>query len=75
MKKRKLRGEYEKKWSIVVPNNIRNLRMFFNLYQKQFGKMFGVSESTISYWESGKRKPKEKTRLILEINICEYLET
>ena len=38
-------------------NNIRTLRKAAGLTMKQFGSMMGVSESTISLYETGKVEP------------------
>ncbi len=36
-------------------NNIINLRKKNNLSQKDFAKIFGVAQNTVSNWENGKR--------------------
>ena len=38
-------------------NNIRALRKSAGLTMKQFGSLMGVSESTISLYETGKNEP------------------
>lgn len=44
---------------------IKEFRLRKGLKQKQLGKMIGVSESTISLYESGNREPDTKTWLRL----------
>ena len=40
-----------------MANNIRALRKSAGITMKQFGKLMGVSESTISLYETGKNEP------------------
>ena len=40
-----------------MENNIRTLRKSAGLTMKQFGSLMGVSESTISLYETGKNEP------------------
>ena len=49
-------------------NNIRPLRKSAGLTMKQFGALMGVSESTISLYETGKNEPDIK----MLIKMAEY---
>ena len=42
-------------------NRMRELRKGSNLTMKQLGEMVGVTESTISFYETGKHEPDIKT--------------
>lgn len=42
-------------------NRMRELRKSINLTMKQLGEMIGVSESTISFYETGRHEPDLKT--------------
>jgi DNA-binding XRE family transcriptional regulator len=48
-----------------VPQIIRETRNKQNLTQEEFGKVFGVSKQSVSFWEKGLWKPKMKTLLRL----------
>ena len=41
--------------------NIKKLRLDNNLSQKEFGKIFHVTNSTVSYWEKGEREINHDT--------------
>lgn len=43
---------------MMTPADIRRLRLDLDLTLAKFGAILGVSESTISYWESGKSHPR-----------------
>lgn len=44
-------------------NNIRILRKKLNISMKEFGNKFGLAESTISNYETGRREPDNETLL------------
>ncbi len=46
-------------------NRIRELRKAEKLTMKQLGEIIGVSESTISLYETGKREPDQNTLLLI----------
>lgn len=52
-------------------NNIRELRKNKNLTMKELGAILGVSESTISLYETGKRQPDYD----ILCNIADYFDT
>lgn len=45
------------RWRKISPARIRELRGSMRISQVQFGKLVGVTGSTISSWERGKSKP------------------
>lgn len=57
-------------------NRIRESRAAANLTMKQLGAMVGVSESTVSLYETGKRQPDNETLVriadVLDVSI-DYL--
>lgn len=48
-----------------ISERIRQLRIKNNMTSKEFSKIFGISESSVSLYENGKRKPN--LELIIEI--------
>lgn len=48
-----------------MENRIRELRKARNMTMKQLGAIFGIAESTISQYETGKRQPDNETLLRL----------
>lgn len=46
-------------------NTIRRLRKEFGMTMKELGQKLGVSESTISLYETGKRQPDNSTILAI----------
>ncbi|HOJ10981.1 MAG TPA: helix-turn-helix transcriptional regulator [Clostridiales bacterium] len=42
----------------MIGNRIKQLRKEYNLTQHQFGNLFGLYDSTICLYESGKRTPE-----------------
>lgn len=50
---------------MLTPQDIRDLRWNLRLTMAEFGKLVGVSEATVSYWESGKKHPRYHTAVKL----------
>lgn len=48
---------------MLTPDDIRRLRFEMRLTMSEFGKLLGVSEATVSYWESGKKHPRYATAI------------
>ena len=46
-------------------NRMRELRKKLNITMKQLGEMVGVSESTISFYETGRHEPDLKTITVI----------
>lgn len=44
-----------------IAKNIKKLRLDNNLSQKEFGQIFHVTNSTVSYWEKGEREIASET--------------
>lgn len=51
---------------VVTSDQIRELRLSLGETMAAFGERLGVSESTVSLWESGQRHPKFAT--LMKIN-------
>ena len=49
---------------------LRESRIYRKYSQKELGKKIGVTESTISQWESGSKNPKVSTL----IELCKLLD-
>ena len=43
----------------TLPARLRLYRKVYGLSQKNLAKLFGVDESTVARWESGRCQPKE----------------
>jgi transcriptional regulator with XRE-family HTH domain len=43
---------------MYTPERIRELRSRLGLTLEAFGGLFGVTKSTVCYWESGERHPR-----------------
>lgn len=52
---------------------IRDLRAAMALDQTEFAARVGVSQATVSLWESGDRNPTGSARLLLEMLSEKYL--
>ena len=50
---------------MLTPDDIREIRFRTRLNMAEFGKLVGVSEATVSYWESGKKHPRYATAIRL----------
>lgn len=48
-----------------MKNNIRQIREYQNMTQKELGALVGVSDGAIGLWENGKRKLTQETLLKL----------
>lgn len=53
-----------KKWT---PDEIRDFRKRLGLFQKDFGRMIGVTERYIIYLEKGNRKPSKTMQILLSM--------
>jgi DNA-binding transcriptional regulator YiaG len=53
-----------KEWT---SGNIRDLRKRLNLFQKDFGRMIGVTERYVIYLEKGLRKPSKTLQILLSM--------
>ena len=62
---------------MTLGERIYKLRDSLQLSQKEFAEKIGVSQSSIFYWESGKKEPKlsqlEKIADALEIPVTDLL--
>ena len=49
------------------PARIQTLRIRWNVSQKQFASMIGVSKGTLENWEQGRRSPRGPAKALLRI--------
>ncbi len=49
------------------PTDVRALRRQYDLTQRQFAELLGVSISTLRQWEHGRRQPGGPARVLLQI--------
>jgi putative transcriptional regulator len=62
------RGQQSPSRAFVVDNaNIRQIRSIYDLTQKQFAAMLGISIGTLRNWEQGRRTPDGPARVLLQI--------
>ena len=54
----------------IFGQNLKSLRIENNLTQKELGKIFGVCNQTISFWELGSREPDFDTL----VKIADYFD-
>jgi putative transcriptional regulator len=47
--------------------DIKRIREGFNLTQKQFAAMLGISIRTLQNWEQGRRAPEGPARVLLQV--------
>lgn len=52
--------------SSMSPTDITNLRRRAGLTQSEFADMLGVTQATVSYWESGRHYPREVQLAMLQ---------
>lgn len=55
----------DKKDLPIYAIKLKRFRLSKGLSQKEFADLIGVSEISVSSWERGVRKPKEKTMRIM----------
>jgi predicted transcriptional regulator len=51
----------------VKPQEFEQLRQRLNLTQKGLAKWLGVTESSVSLWEAGKRRPRGPAHRLLRL--------
>ena len=56
------------------PERLRRLRKVLGMTTREFGKLFGKSDSTISQWENGKTEVPEIAIRLLEVFEKEHSE-
>jgi predicted transcriptional regulator len=53
--------------SDVTPNDVQRLRQRLQLTQRDLAKWLGVTESSVSLWEAGKRRPRGPAHRLLRL--------
>ncbi len=63
-----LRGEKEpaRKFMIEAPN-VKQIRQQYELSQREFAALLGVSIKTLQNWEQGRRTPHGAARVLLQV--------
>jgi putative transcriptional regulator len=51
----------------VRPEEVLSLRRRLHLTQRELARWLGVSESSVSLWEAGKRRPRGPARRLLAL--------
>ena len=51
----------------VEAPDVRNIRRQFELSQKDFAKLLGISVGTLRNWEQGRRAPRGSARVLLKV--------
>jgi putative transcriptional regulator len=62
------RGEQPPSRAFVVDGpNIKQIRSSFNLSQREFAAMLGISIGTLRNWEQGRRTPNGPAKVLLQV--------
>ena len=63
-----LRGETSpsRKFTVEKPD-VQQIRANYQLSQKEFASMLGISKSTLQNWEQGRRQPQGPARVLLQV--------
>ena len=63
-----LRGEKEpsRKFVIEAPD-VKQIREGYNLSQREFAALLGISIKTLQNWEQGRRTPHGAARILLQV--------
>ena len=63
-----LRGEKSpsRTFTIEAPD-VRSIRRKFDLSQRAFAKLLGISVGTLRNWEQGRRAPRGSARVLLKV--------
>lgn len=63
-----LRGQKEAARTFHLdPLDIKRIRKNYNLTQKQFAALLGISVSTLQNWEQGRRVPEGPAMVLLQV--------
>ena len=63
-----LRGEAPPARTFEVDGlNVKRIRSGYQLSQKEFAALLGISVRTLQNWEQGRRKPEGTARVLLQI--------
>ena len=63
-----LRGEKlpSREFTVEKPD-VQKIRANYNLSQKEFASMLGISKDTLQNWEQGRRQPQGAARVLLQV--------
>lgn len=63
-----LRGERSpsRQFALAEPD-VKKIREQYNLSQRQFAAMLGISVKTLQNWEQGRRSPQGPARVLLQV--------
>ncbi len=63
-----MRGEQEPSRSFVVAGpDVKGIREQYELSQRQFASLLGISIKTLQNWEQGRRSPRGPARVLLQV--------
>src|SRR5262245_13129138 len=66
-----LRRDELERWLVgtpdVTPEEVQQLRQRLGLTQRDLAKWLGVTESSVSLWEAGKRRPRGPAHRLLRL--------
>ncbi|RME49179.1 MAG: helix-turn-helix domain-containing protein [Caldilineae bacterium] len=63
-----LRGEKKPARMFVVNGpDVKSIRMRYNLSQREFASLLGISVKTLQNWEQGRRSPRGPARVLLQV--------
>ncbi len=63
-----MRGEQEPSRSFVVSGpDVKSIREQYELSQRQFASLLGISIKTLQNWEQGRRSPRGPARVLLQV--------
>ncbi len=63
-----LRGEQAPSRSFTVEApDVRTIRQQFELSQREFARLLGISVGTLRNWEQGRRAPRGSARVLLKV--------
>ena len=49
------------------PDEIKSIRISYNLTQEKFSALMGISVKTLRNWEQGRRKPRGPAQVLLQV--------
>jgi putative transcriptional regulator len=63
-----LRGEKQPSRQFVMSEpDVKRIRESYQLSQRQFASLLGISVKTLQNWEQGRRVPRGSARILLEV--------
>lgn len=63
-----MRGKKEpSRMYVVAEPDVKSIREQYQLSQKQFASLLGISIKTLQNWEQGRRSPRGPARVLLQV--------